>query len=440
MRSRGRSILRHAVAPVAGMALGVSAIAAGASSTTGHETTIQRSTDAPTTTTATSATAPPAAVAPTEASTTTAPATTTTTTAAPAPATTRPAPLPPPPARGDGEILLVWTSGGLPAGFADDVTGLPQVRSSTVVSGDLLKLIATTDASGNVVDRPGGDWAFPVDAFAVDPSSYASFAREPARAAISKLAPGGALLTESSAAVRRLGLGGTLELAGGPVTVTGIVPDADGAGAEVIVHRDDAGRLGIDDQRFILLTDSDRAEVERRIREITPSGAHLSLRSSAVASWLRHGDRVQPQVLVKLEFGEFSFRDRSGRDVELDPAWRAANIATESVPILGQITCHRRIIPLVRDAMTELEQSGKAHTVQPENYAGCYAPRRMAPGAGLSRHSWGLALDLNISSNPRGTYESQDPALVNAFRTRGFDWGGEWEFPDPGHYEYRAGA
>lgn len=426
---RRHALARAIVGAAAGLAVGAATIVSTTTPTSTTRIDLARSEAVTTTTTTT--TAPP--------TTSTAPPTSTT--VAPTSTTNAPTTVAPAPARGDGAVLLVWTSGGLPAGFARDVTSIPEVRTHTVVLGDLLALTETADAGGAVVDRPGGDWAIPIDAFAVDPASYATFSPEPSRSTITKLAPGGAVLTESSAAVRRLGVGGVLRFAGGhSVTVAGIVPDGDGGGAEVIVHQGDAARLGIDDERFVLLTDSDRAAVERKVRAVTPAGEHLSVRSSAVATWLRHGDRVQPQVLVKREFGEFSFRDRGGRDIEIDPAWRAANIITESVPILGPITCHRRIVPLVRAAMTELEQSGKASTVQAENYAGCYYARRMGPGAGLSRHSWGLALDLNISSNPRGTYDSQDPALVAAMTSRGFDWGGEWEFPDPGHYEFRAGA
>lgn len=369
--------------------------------------------------------------------------TTTTTIARPAPVTTAPPPTTAPPSaaapsRVDGPTLLAWMSGGLPDGFAADVVALPQVRAATVVAGDLLRLTETIDAGGSVVDRAVDGWAIPIDAFAVDPASYAGFQAGPDRDILAALQPGGAVLTRASADLRRLGVGGTLRFVGGDVRVQGIVDDHNGGGAEVIVHRADAPRLGIDDERFILLSDTDRPTVERSIRQLTPPGEHLSLRSSTVAAWLRHGDRVQPQVIVKRTFGEFTFRDRAGRDIEIDPAWVRRHIVTESVPILGPITCHRSVVPLVRAAMTELERARRRDTVDPANYAGCQYARRMGPGAGLSRHSWGIALDLNVSSDPRGTYASQDPALVAAMTSRGFDWGGEWEFPDPGHYEFRA--
>lgn len=407
--------------------------------------------------------APPATVpdtvattSPTTGPTTTGPTTTgTATTAAPS-TTTAPPPSPTSPvtgpiggpsvvgpdvdpgARGDGSVLLVWTAGGLPSGFAGDVAAIDEVTALTLVHGDLLALQSTRNADGAVVTTTADGWGIPFDAFAVDPASYAPFQPPAAAETVRALQPGEAILTESSSRFRNIGVGGTLTFPGGSVTVSGIVDDESGGGAEAIVHRADAGRLGISGERFLLLTDSDRDRVMQRIRDVTPSDKPLSLRNSAQARWLRHGDRVEPQVMVKRVFGEFQFRDRSGRDIQIEQAWVDANIRTESVPILGRITCHRVIIPHVRDAMAELESSGKAHTVDPSKYAGCYNPRRIAAGQGLSRHTWGLALDLNIGSNPRGTYDSQDPALVQALTSRGFSWGGTWEFPDPGHYEFTA--
>ena len=374
------------------------------------------------------------------------PTTAPTTTVAPAPTTTGTAPRGV--ARTQGEVLLVWTSGGLPPGFAEQVTALPAVTAHTTVLADLVRLVGSRDAGGTVVDAAPGGWAWPIDAFAVDPASYGSFQDGADAATIAALRPGGAVLTRTSATLRRIGVGGVLAFGpssggsgggpGGELTVTGIVEDVHGGGAEVLVHPDDAGRLGIGTERFVLLTDTDRAAVEDQIRSRTPAGEHLSLRSESEAPYLRHGDRVDPQVLVKATFGEFLFQDAGGRDIRMEQAWIDANIVRAQVPLLGTITCHRAVVPLVRAAMTELEQSGRGDVVDATRYAGCWNPRRIAAGEGLSRHTWGLALDLNIGADPRGTFESQDPALVAAFESRDFGWGGRWEYPDPGHYEKRA--
>ena len=54
----------------------------------------------------------------------------------PAGATTGPGTEPP--------TLLVWTSGGLPAGLASDVAAIPAVEAVTVVQGDQTSLVGTT--------------------------------------------------------------------------------------------------------------------------------------------------------------------------------------------------------------------------------------------------------------------------------------------------------
>lgn len=90
--------------------------------------------------------------------------------------------------------------------------------------------------------------------------------------------------------------------------------------------------------------------------------------------------------------------------------------------------------------MSQLQAEGLAHLVDPVGFAGCWNPRfiRSASGApsGVSRHSWGAAVDLNARSNPLGTLGTQDPRLVEIMIDWGFTWGGDWLFPDPMHFEY----
>lgn len=77
---------------------------------------------------------------------------------------------------------------------------------------------------------------------------------------------------------------------------------------------------------------------------------------------------------------------------------------------------------------------------------GCFAPRakRTNPDH-LSVHSWGLAVDLNASSNPlspsRGAPMVRDipDAWVAAFEAVGFTWGGRFLHPDPMHFQWASG-
>jgi hypothetical protein len=50
-------------------------------------------------------------------------------------------------------------------------------------------------------------------------------------------------------------------------------------------------------------------------------------------------------------------------------------------------------------------------------------------------HAFGLAVDLNVSTNLFGTRGDMDPRVVEIFEKWGFLWGGRWSQPDPMHFE-----
>lgn len=332
--------------------------------------------------------------------------------------------------------LLVWTSGGLPAGFAGDVARIDGVEHLTAVSGDQTDLVASTSADGTPVDRVDDGWAIPLDTIAIDPVSFGRFAPPDARASIESLEPGDALLTESSAKLRQLTTGATMELRGGVVEIAGVIDDTAGAGAELLISTADATRLGVITPRYLLISHpSDaRPAVTQSIAEHAGSRS-IRFRSPVETTWMRHGDAVTPPVYVKQAYGEFAYRDRPGRDVEIDPAWVDAHIVDAHVPILGQVRCHRATIEPLSEALGALAEENLGHLVDPGGFAGCWSARRIAVGEPLSRHAWGVAVDLNIGGNPRGSFSTQDPRLVEAMRAAEFTWGGLWLIPDPGHYE-----
>jgi hypothetical protein len=337
----------------------------------------------------------------------------------------------------DADTLLVWTSGGLPAGVAEVIAALPGVEAVALVQGGEASLTATWLADGSPVDRFDDGWTVPLDVLAVEPSSLAPFLDAGPSATVAALGPGEALLTETSAVLRRLGPGSTVHLA--PDTtlrVAGIVDDRSGAGAELLVHTEDAARLGVARDRYVLIRhDGRREELQQALAGGPLAHRTIRFRSPAETDFLRHGDAVAPQALVKAALGEFAIRPGPGRSVEIDPRWVEAAITTETVPILGEVTCHREVIARLQAAMTELSEANLDHLVDPAGFAGCYAPRRVSPEEPMSRHAWGAAVDLNVGANPRGTFSTQDPRLVEAMRSNGFTWGGTWLVPDPAHYE-----
>jgi D-alanyl-D-alanine carboxypeptidase len=143
---------------------------------------------------------------------------------------------------------------------------------------------------------------------------------------------------------------------------------------------------------------------------------------------------------LKVLFGEPAVGLPYGDDwVRLDPAFLRRYIVTRRVPILGAVTCHRKMIGPLRAALGELARRGLSRLVNPGDYAGCYAPRRIQPRGQLSLHAWGVAIDLNASANPFMGRSRQDRRLVRTMERHGFTWGGDWPTrPDPMHFELRT--
>jgi hypothetical protein len=133
--------------------------------------------------------------------------------------------------------------------------------------------------------------------------------------------------------------------------------------------------------------------------------------------------------------GTYRYTVLGGGHIAPDPAWVAAHIVTEPVPILGNVTCNKLIFPQLRAALEDVITQGLADKIHPSEYAGCYNPRFIAGSTTLSNHAFGLALDLNVPGNQRGTVGEMDRGVVAIFKHWGFTWGGDWGYTDPMHFE-----
>lgn len=125
----------------------------------------------------------------------------------------------------------------------------------------------------------------------------------------------------------------------------------------------------------------------------------------------------------------------SGGQVVPDPDWVSSRIGTDQVPILGSVTCNKAIFPQMKAAFAEIVDRGLADKINPGEYAGCYNARFIAGSSSLSNHSFGLAFDVNVPGNLRGTVGEIDRGVVQIFKKWGFSWGGDWRYTDPMHFE-----
>ena len=145
---------------------------------------------------------------------------------------------------------------------------------------------------------------------------------------------------------------------------------------------------------------------------------------------------VLPTALVKEMFGDFQLKERDGTWITTEPSWREENIQTKRVPILGSTTCHRLMWEPLEGALNQILDEGLADTLSLQDFkksGGCYAPRRINrfdAGGSISRHAWGIAIDINTKS-------SYHPRVVEIFNSWGFAWGGTWTSPDEMHFELR---
>jgi hypothetical protein len=337
--------------------------------------------------------------------------------------------VPPPVKDPQPTTAIVW---GLerPSRAARRLRRHPAVTAATPIGRGAV-LLRESREGHRVVQRVRSGYAIPLDTLAVRPAGYAATLPEDRRAAIAELRPGTAILSETSALLRKLGAGGVLRLDRGRLRVIGVVPDD--------VLRDAEIALAWRDRRLRPL----RSTVIVSLREpVSPRELIRSAERGAAARIVGGAGPVGPArpAELKVRYGEPAVGLPYGDDwIRLDPAFLRRYIVTRRVPILGAVTCHRAMIGPLRAALGELARRGLSRLVNPGDYAGCHAPRRIQPRGQLSLHAWGVAIDLNASANPFMGRSRQDPRLVWTMQRHGFTWGGEWPTrPDPMHFELRG--
>ena len=133
--------------------------------------------------------------------------------------------------------------------------------------------------------------------------------------------------------------------------------------------------------------------------------------------------------------GSYSYTVTADGRIVPQPSWVASHISTEQMPIIGAMTCNTQMFPQLRAALLEIIARGLAHTIHPQQYEGCYVPKFIEGTTTLSNHAFGLAFDINVPENQRGTPGQMNRQVVAIFEKWGFTWGGTWHYTDPMHFE-----
>ena len=296
--------------------------------------------------------------------------------------------------------------------------------------------VRSWDGAGGLVDRTEPGFTIPLELMAFDVTTYVDFVPLEAAAVFADLGEGEAILGATSAQLRGFGPGGRLELSDGTqLRVRAVVADALIGGGEVAVAAAWAPALLLPARYALLRFQGDRDALDAALAAAVPGGAPVRIRGRTETPILRHADAVLPLARIKQRFGEFAYRALPGGAIDRDPAWIQRNIVLTEVPLLGIVQCHRNLIPALAGAMTDLIALGHEFLIDRAAFRGCDNPREIGGNHGLSRHSWGVAVDLNY-----GLEIASDPRLVAVMERWGFTSGHSWLIPDPGHFEYRRPA
>jgi hypothetical protein len=252
------------------------------------------------------------------------------------------------------------------------------------------------------------------------------------------IANGGLIASHALAKRLKLVLGSDVSVQGqtplslrlGALATTGI------PGTDLIVDTATGDKLGLKNGTALLLNagTKDPVSLASKVRAITGGAATVDLLTQPAANPVAF---LTGSVAAKA-FGAFSYTYFPDGTIQPDPAWVQANIVTATVPILGRVTCHRLMIPQLTGALAEVQREGLASTIH--TYDGCYVPRFIEsnPTHAISLHTWGIAIDIDASTNERGTKGTMDPRVVQIFKQWGFDWGGDWSYTDPMHFQIGA--
>lgn len=151
---------------------------------------------------------------------------------------------------------------------------------------------------------------------------------------------------------------------------------------------------------------------------------------------------VRSESEIEAMFGAFTWKPNAGRNITILNDWVEANITTVYIPELdgvptyggkfkGNVRWHRKGIEQLQRAFADIGKADLQKCIT--LWGGSFYPRLMTHRSVPSRHSWGIALDLNTAENPYGHPPAAEGKkgcllpLAPIFEKHGFCWGGRWK-------------
>jgi hypothetical protein len=342
-----------------------------------------------------------------------------------------------------GDTIDVWQPGGFGPGVRDALLRAAASSGSAIAifHSGTVGLLAVHRRTGAVVQAATPGWRIPMASAALDPRAALGLSGPTISAALLR---GEVVMGARSARLRGAQVGDTVTFVGWNGTIVSrrigaIAPTRRAGSTELLFSSADAASFGFvweSSATFYGFSSGDG--VLAAIGRELPPAPYFAVSPS----WNpRPGDAIAPTVGLKERLGEFQYVPAGGGAITIDPAWVARNIGPVALPILGTLTCNRTAGVAMAAALAEIQAAGLAGLVDVADSranGGCYVPReiRGPSGGAISRHAWGVAVDINPSTNPFGAAPRLDGRIVDIFRRHGFAWGGSWARPDGMHFEW----
>lgn len=262
------------------------------------------------------------------------------------------------------------------------------------------------------------------------------------------LQAGGVVMGESSARLRGARVGDVVTLVGlrqRPVefVIGDVAADDLIGGGDLLVSPQQADKLGATMVTRFTVTGFNDPESAASV--LAAAGFVNGMEYRVRRTW----DSENPDATLGLGeaksiVGEFAYLIAKSGRIIADPEWVRNNITPrrnfEGVAV--RAACHRRIWAPLQGALNEVKRKGLDSLIDLANtnkYGGCFYARlnRVSGNLGyLSRHSWGMAFDMNTTTNVQGRPPMLDCRIVRIFRKWGFAWGGNFTPADGMHFEY----
>lgn len=340
------------------------------------------------------------------------------------------------------DIIYIWESGGMTETTLQRISEVA-ARYQGVLAQEhrgTIKLLTVSRDGEPVQSAPSG-FVIPMAALALDPEESRFVI---GKAAAEALQAGTIAMGESSARLRGAVVGDVITFVGWDgsaqeLPIGAVVPDQRVRSAELVFSTQTAAQFGF--ARLSSVTVSGFGDKEALYRDLvsTFAGEFIGIDPDPG----RNVDDVLSDVAAKRLYGEFAYTFTGpGDKIRIDPAWVGANIVTVNLPVLGQFKCHRSMVPYLERAIDEVIAAGLDSIIDRADFqlaGGCYNARLIRggdKGGAISRHSWGIAVDINPSSNPYGGVVAMDPRIAEIFHKWGFAWGGGWVYTDGAHFEW----